>query len=107
MDTEKQDNEIESPEELFFKLLFFVATHLIKNANSMSQVLVPLIDSYEKKTWQTLPNAKKKEILGALSNAVGDNGLIGKHFAEYPHQYTKKKFTEFRSAMAKYLSTLD
>ena len=93
-------------EEKFFQSLNFVAIHLIKNANSMAQVLIPLVESYNKKQWATLPIEKKREILQALSKAVAEKGLIGKHFKEYPHQNTRRKFQEFCEALIRYAEVL-
>lgn len=92
-------------EHAWGKALHTVIAHLIRNAEKVPEATLAAGLDVENFTWPKLPEAEKRERLAAVVRETAAGSPIEKHFAEYPHAFSRDRYADYRAALDKYLAS--
>lgn len=93
-------------EEQFFLSLRAVVIHMIKHVEPIYQILTPVLTTYEKGEWDALPRATQIAKVEEVAHALDTNSEVTKYFANYPHQWSRDRFSRLQADLAHYLAEL-
>ena len=93
-------------EDNFGRALRILVTHLIKNARKIPPPVVQGALDFEKLAWFKLEEATKRTRLLEIAELTGDSSEIHRHFAAYPHQYSKNGYARYLVALKLYRESL-
>ncbi len=98
---------LQEKETLYRKALMPLMSHLIKNAEKIPEATLAAALDFEAFRWSKLPPDEKRTRLAAVRNETATPGSrIEKHFAEYPHPFSKQLYADYLLALREYASAL-
>lgn len=93
-------------ENLYRKSLLQVVSHLIKNAEKIPEATLAAALDFEAYRWTKLPPDEKRARLKTLIAETAQGSRIEKHFADYPHAFSKNLYANYLLALREYADTL-
>ena len=85
-------------EENYGKMTRMLAANLAKNAAPVPDVLKTAAIDFESRAWFKKPEGERADILRAVTRETGPGSAVAKHYAEYPHPYSRRLFERFLEA---------
>ncbi len=97
---------IQEKENLYRKALMPLMSHLIKNAEKIPEATLAAALDFEAFRWAKLPAEEKRTRLAAVRTETDKGSRIEKHFADYPHPFSKQLYADYLLALREYASAL-
>ena len=98
--------QIQDKENLYRKALMPLMSHLIKNAEKIPEATLAAALDFEAFRWPKLPATEKRTRLAAVRTETTTGSRIEKHFADYPHPFSKQLYADYLLALREYASAL-
>ncbi|MBR4188426.1 MAG: hypothetical protein IKQ55_00510 [Kiritimatiellae bacterium] len=99
--------QIQDKENLYRKALMPLMSHLIKNAEKIPEATLAAALDFEAFRWSKLPVEDKRARLATVRTETAAKGSrIEKHFADYPHPFSKQLYADYLLALREYASAL-
>ena len=98
--------QIQDKENLYRKALMPLMSHLIKNAEKIPEATLAAALDFEAFRWPKLPANEKRTRLAVVRTETTKGSRIEKHFAEYPHPFSKQLYADYLLALREYASAL-
>ena len=93
-------------ETLYRKALLQIVTHLIKNAVKIPEATLSAALDFEAFRWAKLPPEDKRARMQTVIAETAKGSRIEKHFADYPHAFSKSLYANYLLALREYSATL-
>ena len=93
-------------EDNFGRALRILVTHLIKNARKIPPPVVQGALDFEKFEWDKRDASAKRARLLEIAEWTDASSEINRHFAAYPHQYSKDGYARYLVALKLYKESL-
>lgn len=98
---------IQEKENLYRKALMPLMSHLIKNAEKIPEATLAAALDFEAFRWAKLPIEDKRSRMAAVRTETAAKGSrIEKHFADYPHRFSKQLYADYLLALNEYAAAL-
>lgn len=85
-------------EENYGKMLRMLAANLAKNVGPVPGVLKTAAIAFESRAWFKKPEDERAALLREAERATGPDSAVAKHYADYPHPYSRRLFERFLEA---------
>jgi hypothetical protein len=85
-------------EENYGKMLRMLVANLLKNAAPVPPALKDAAIEFESRAWFKKPDADRAQALAEIERATAGGSAVAKHYAEYPHPYSRRLFERFLDA---------
>lgn len=85
-------------EENYGKMTRMLAANLAKNVGPVPDILKTAAIDFESRAWFKKPEGERAEILRGVTRETGPASAVAKHYAEYPHPYSRRLFERFLEA---------
>lgn len=93
-------------EYLFGRNLQQLVSHLIKNAIKVPDPVLKAALDFEGGTWSQQDDSAKSERVKTVAELTEPPSDIHRHMEAYPHDFSKKRFADYLSALKHYKGTL-
>lgn len=97
---------LQEKETLYRKALMPLMSHLIKNAEKVPEATLAAALDFEAFRWGKLPVDEKRTRMAAVRTETADGSRIEKHFADYPHAFSKQLYADYLLALREYAAAL-
>lgn len=98
---------LQEKENLYRKALMPLMSHLIKNAEKVPEATLAAALDFEAFRWPKLPADEKRTRMAAVRTETATPGSrIERHFAEYPHPFSKQLYADYLLALREYAAAL-
>ena len=98
--------QIQDKENLYRKALMPLISHLIKNAEKIPEATLAAALDFEAFRWSKLPADEKRTRLASVRTETAKGSRIEKHFADYPHPFSKQLYADYLLALREYAAAL-
>lgn len=102
-----QSDVNQQSETAFFRNLKLVTTLLIKHGSREYRHLLPAVQANEDRSWETKPVDEQRRILAELRTLCTAEGSIHAYFEAFPHDWTRRKYSEFVDSLNEYCQTFE
>lgn len=93
-------------ENEFGHALLQLVAHLLKNAEKVPEPVMKGALEFEAFTWEKLDDATKRTRLRQIAELTDAPSAVHRHMEAYPHQFSKKRYAEYLSALKLYKESL-
>lgn len=90
-------------EEKFLLELKCVVIHFIKHDRKLYNYVVHVVEAQDTKTWPKLSDGQKVQLLEEVVEALP---AFDAYYASYPHQWSRKRYGDFRNALGAFYKSL-
>jgi hypothetical protein len=90
----------------FGRTLMQLVAHLLKNAEKVPEPVMKAALEFEAFTWEKLDDATKRTCLRQVAELTDAPSAVHRHMEAYPHQFSKKRYAEYLSALTLYKESL-
>lgn len=97
---------LQEKETLYRKALMPLMSHLIKNAEKIPEATLAAALDFEAFRWGKLPADEKRTRMATVRTETATGSRIEKHFADYPHPFSKQLYADYLLALREYASAL-
>ena len=97
---------LQEKETLYRKALMPLMSHLIKNAEKVPPATLDAALDFEAFRWGKLPADEKRTRMAAVRTETAAGSRIEKHFADYPHAFSKQLYADYLLALREYAAAL-
>lgn len=97
---------LQEKETLYRKALMPLMSHLIKNAEKIPEATLAAALDFEAFRWGKLPADEKRTRMASVRIETANGSRIEKHFADYPHPFSKQLYADYLLALREYASAL-
>ena len=97
---------LQEKETLYRKALMPLMSHLIKNAEKIPEATLAAALDFEAFRWGKLPAEEKRTRLASVRTETTAGSRIEKHFADYPHPFSKQLYADYLLALREYAAAL-
>lgn len=97
---------LQEKETLYRKALMPLMSHLIKNAEKIPEATLAAALDFEAFRWGKLPADEKRTRLASVRTETDAGSRIGKHFADYPHPFSRQLYADYLLALREYAAAL-
>lgn len=97
---------LQEKETLYRKALMPLMSHLIKNAEKIPEATLAAALDFEAFRWSKLPEDEKRARMASVRTETADGSRIEKHFADYPHPFSKQLYADYLLALREYAAVL-
>ena len=101
-----EPTQIQEKENLYRKALMPLMSHLIKNAEKIPEATLAAALDFESFRWTRIPADDKRTRLAAVRTETGKGSRIEKHFAEYPHPFSRQLYADYCLALREYAAAI-
>lgn len=85
-------------EENYGKMLRMLTANLAKNVGPVPDVLKTAAIAFESRAWFKKPEDERVGLLRGVERETGSASAVAKHYADYPHPYSRRLFARFLDA---------
>ena len=97
---------LQEKETLYRKALMPLMSHLIKNAEKIPEATLAAALDFEAFRWGKLPADEKRTRMASVRTETANGSRIEKHFADYPHPFSKQLYADYLLALREYAAAL-
>jgi hypothetical protein len=101
-----ENAKIQDKEPPFRKAFLQMVTNLIKNAVKIPEATLAAALDFEAYRWAKLPPDEKRARLRTVEAETAKGSRIEKHFADYPHAFSKSLYANYLLALREYAASL-